>query len=147
MKNTILILLVSLVTLTACRKENNDKDNGLSRVVFDPGPLKFISNSLNPKKETMSALYGNEKALESLSKESQSPEAGTVMKLVTWKYHDNPQYIGGTITGELVSIETVQADQLGNISYDVKNDLGKTISPNKEERIQYFMSYRPTNRP
>lgn len=46
-------------------------------------------------------------------KESRTPEAGAVMKLVTWKYHDNPQYIGGTITGELVSIETIQADHLG----------------------------------
>lgn len=147
MKNTILISLVSLLTLTACSKENNDKDNGLKRVVFDPGPLKFISNSLNPKKETMSALYGNEKALESLSEENKTPEAGTIMKLVTWKYHENPQYIGGTITGELVSIETVQADNTGNISYDIKNDLTKTTSPNKEERIQYFMSYRPVSRP
>lgn len=147
MKNTILILLVSLVSLTACSKENNDTNNGFSRVVFDPGHLKFISNSLNPKKETMSALYGNEKALESLLKESQTPKAGVVMKLVTWKYHDNPQYIGGTITGELVSIETVQADQLGNVSYDIKNDLLQNSSPDKEERIQYFMSYRPVSRP
>ncbi|MEN5307272.1 hypothetical protein ABE425_07125 [Chryseobacterium cucumeris] len=146
MKNTILILLVSLVSLTACSKENSDMNNGLSRVVFDPGPLKFISNSLNPKKETMSALYGNEKALESLTKEIQTPEAGAVMKLVTWKYHDNPQYIGGTITGELVSIETVQADHLGKVSYDIKNSLPQNSSPNKEERIQYFMSYRPVNR-
>lgn len=147
MKNTILILLVSLVSLTACSKENSDMNNGLSRVVFDPGPLKFISNSLNPKKETMSALYGNEKALESLTKEIQTPEAGAVMKLVTWKYHDNPQYIGGTITGELISIETVQADHLGKVSYDIKNSLPQNSSPNKEERIQYFMSYRPVNRP
>lgn len=147
MKNTILILLVSLVSLTACSKENSDMNNGLSRVVFDPGPLKFISNSLNPKKETMSALYGNEKALESLTKEIQTPEAGAVMKLVTWKYHDNPQYIGGTITGELISIETVQADHSGKVSYDIKNSLPQNSSPNKEERIQYFMSYRPVNRP
>ncbi|MDH5032768.1 hypothetical protein [Chryseobacterium cucumeris] len=147
MKNTILILLVSLVSLTACSKENSDMNNGLSRVVFDPGPLKFISNSLSPKKETMSALYGNEKALESLTKEIQTPEAGAVMKLVTWKYHDNPQYIGGTITGELISIETVQADHSGKVSYDIKNNLPQNSSPNKEERIQYFMSYRPVNRP
>ncbi|KAA2223718.1 hypothetical protein [Chryseobacterium sediminis] len=147
MKNAILILMVSLVALTSCGKENNDTDNGLKRVVFDPGHLKFISNSLNPKKETMSALYGNTKALESLSKESKSPEAGAVMKLVTWRYHDNPQYIGGTITGELVSIETVQADQSGNISYNVKNNLPESSSPDKEERIQYFMSYRPVSRP
>lgn len=147
MKNTILILLVSLIALTACSKENNDTDNELSRVVFDPGHLKFISNSLNPKKKTMSALYGNEKALESLSKENQAPEAGSVMKLVTWKYHDNPQYIGGTITGELLSIETVQADKAGNVSYDLKNNQSRTTLSNTKERIQYFMSYRPVSRP
>ncbi|EFK33766.1 Uncharacterised protein [Chryseobacterium gleum] len=147
MKNTILILWVSLISLTACSKENNDPNNGLVRVVFDPGSLKLISNSLNPKKETMSALYGNEKALESLSKKSRTPEAGAVMKLVTWKYHDNPQYIGGTITGELVSVETVQADNAGNISYDLKNDQPKNTFSNKEERIQYFMSYSPLSRP
>ncbi|CAI8819882.1 hypothetical protein [Chryseobacterium sp. IT-36CA2] len=145
MKNTILILLVSLVSLTACSKENND--NGLSRVVFDPGNLTFISNSLNPKKKTMSALYGNEKALESLSKQNQTPEAGAVMKLLTWKYHDNPQYIGGTITGELVSIETVQTDNIGNISYTIKNAQPQTASSDKEERVHYFMSYRPVSRP
>ncbi|WP_426479016.1 hypothetical protein ACP3T3_06060 [Chryseobacterium sp. CBSDS_008] len=147
MKNTILILWVSLVSLTACSKENNDTNNGLLRVVFDPGNLTFISNSLNPKKETMSALYGNEKALESLSGESKTPEAGAVMKLVTWRYHDNPQYTGGTITGELVSIETVQADHFGNVSYDLKNGLPKNSPSDKEERIQYFMTYRPVNRP
>ncbi|RLJ33030.1 hypothetical protein CLU97_2503 [Chryseobacterium sp. 7] len=147
MKNTIFVLLVSLVSFTACNKENNNQDKGLMRAVFDPGNLKFISTSLNPKKEMMSALYGNEKALESLSKENQTPEAGTVMKLVTWKYHDNPQYIGGTITGELVSIETVQADHLGKISYDIKNNLAQNSSPDKEERVHYFMSYRPVSRP
>lgn len=147
MKNTILILLVSLVSLTACSKENSNTDNALSRVVFDPGNLQFISNSLNPKKKTMSALYGNEKALESLTKEIQTPEAGAVMKLVTWKYHDNPQYIGGTITGELLSIETVQADSAGNVSYDLKNDQPENTFSNPKERIQYFMSYRPVVRP
>lgn len=147
MKNTILILLVSFVSLTACSKENNDKESELVRAVFDPGNLKFISTSLNPKKKTMSALYGNEKALESLSKESKTPNAGAVMKLVTWKYHDNPQYIGGTITGELMSIETVQADHLGKISYDIKNSLVQNSPPDKEERVHYFMSYRPVSRP
>ncbi|MEF9479037.1 hypothetical protein OWR28_16105 [Chryseobacterium sp. 1B4] len=133
MKNSILILLVSLISLTACSKENSDTNNGLSRVIFDPGSLKFISNSLHPKKETMSALYGNKEALESLSKESQTPEAGAVMKLVTWRYHENPQYTGGTITGELVSVETVQADHLGNVSYDIKNSLPQSTNPDTEK--------------
>ncbi|WP_336963100.1 hypothetical protein [Chryseobacterium contaminans] len=147
MRNTILILLVSFISLTSCTKRNNESDNGLMRIVFDPGNLKFISTSLNPKNKTMSALYGNEKALESLSKESNTPDTGALMKLVTWRYHDNPQYIGGTITGELVSIETIQADNTGNISYGIQNSNAKKIPFNKEERIHYFMSYRPVSRP
>lgn len=147
MRNIILILLVSFISLTSCHKKNDENNTGLMRVVFDPGPLKFISTSLNPKNETMSALYGNDKALKSLSNESNAPYAGSLMKLVTWRYHDNPQYTGGTITGELVSIETVHTDMRGNISYGIQNTVANRTPFNKEERIHYFMSYRPVSRP
>ena len=146
MKNSLLILLTSCITLAACNKQNNT-GNGRERLVFDSGNLKFISTSLNPKKETMSALYGNEKAMESLSEETKIPKAGTEMKLVTWRYHDNPQYTGGTITGELVSIETVQTDAKGEVFYQVKNVTSQKAAANQEERIQYLMSYRPVSRP
>ncbi|MFC3756965.1 hypothetical protein ACFONJ_13375 [Chryseobacterium tructae] len=147
MKNILLILLVSLISPISCNKKNNENENRLKRFVFDSGNLKFISNSLNPKKETMAALYGNEKALASLSREDSKPEVGALMKLVTWRYHDNPQYIGGKITGELVSIETVQTDINGNTSYVIQNTSAENPPHNKEERIQYFMSYHPVNRP
>jgi len=147
MKNTLLILLAGFISLVSCTKENSN-DNRLMRVVFDPGNLKFISTSLNPKKETMSALYGNEQALKSLSKEATQPEAGAIMKLVTWRYHENPQYIGGTITGELLRVETIQVDGNGSVSYDAKDNQDKNHQQyKKEERVQYFMSYRPVNRP
>ncbi|MGH1517729.1 hypothetical protein [Chryseobacterium sp. JK1] len=146
MKNTVMILLAGLISLISCNKENNHQDQELVRVVFDPGNLKFISTSLHPKKQTMSALYGNEKAVESLSKETGKPKEGTLMKLVTWRYHDNPQYFGGKITGELVSVETIQTDDKGNTSYKIEDDAKNTI-PDKEERIQYFMSYHPVSRP
>ncbi|MFZ4929247.1 hypothetical protein [Chryseobacterium sp. Mn2064] len=146
MKNIIMILFAGLTSLTSCNQEKNHQDQELVRAVFDPGNLKFISTSLNPKKETMSALYGNEKAVESLSKETGKPEEGTLMKLVTWRYHDNPQYFGGKITGELVSIETVQTDSKGNTTYNIEDDVKNTV-PDKEERIQYFMSYHPVSRP
>ena len=147
MKNTVMILFAGLISLTSCIKESRHEDQELMRVVFDPGNLKFISTSLNPKKETMSALYGNGKALESLSKGANKPEEGTLMKLVTWRYHDNPQYFGGKITGELVSIETVQAENKDSITYDIQDNHAKNTLPDKEERIQYFMSYRPVSRP
>ncbi|AYZ35307.1 hypothetical protein EGY07_06845 [Chryseobacterium indologenes] len=146
MKSILFILFASCISLVSCDKEYPN-DNGLARVVFDPGNLKFISTSMNPKKGTMSALYGNQAALESLSKEEMKPEPGSVMKLVTWRYHDNPQYFGGTINGELLSVETVLTDQQGNISYDVKNNQGNKAVQAQTERIQYFMSYRPVKRP
>lgn len=143
----VLFIILSICSLfTACKIDEPDKD--LKRIVFDPGDLKFISTSLNTKKETSSALYGNQEALESLSAADSSLKKGSMIKLVTWKYHDNPQYIGGTITGELLSIETLQADNTGKISYQVQSTSStKPLPPNQDERIQYIMSYKPVMRP
>ncbi|WP_415327732.1 hypothetical protein [Chryseobacterium sp. MMS23-Vi53] len=146
MKKILLIIVSICAIFTACKIDEPDKD--LHRVVFDPGNLKFISTSLNTTKETSSALYGNQEALESLTNENNQPKPNSEFKLVTWKYHENPQYIGGTITGELLSVETMNADKKGNISYSVKNSSEKEkIQPNKEERIKYIMSYKPVVRP
>lgn len=146
MKKTLLVLTAVSALFTACKIDEPDKD--LQRTVFDQGNLKFISTSLNTKKETASALYGNQEALKSLTQESSIPEKGSVLKFVTWKYHENPQYTGGTITGELLSVETLQADQDGKISYQFKDQSEtKNDPPDKESRIRYLMSYRPVSRP
>ena len=146
MKKILFITLSVCALFTACKIDEPDKD--LKRVVFDPGNLKFISTSLNTKKETSSAVYGNPKALESLSGENNQLKIGSEIKLVTWKYHENPQYIGGTITGELLSVETIKTDKTGSISYQIQNSSEKEkFQPNKEERIKYIMSYKPVVRP
>jgi hypothetical protein len=146
MKKILFIIMSICALFTACKIDEPDKD--LHRVVFDPGNLKFISTSLNTKKETSSALYGNQKAQESLSSENNQLKMGSEIKLVTWKYHENPQYIGGTITGELLSVETIKTDKNGKISYQIKNTSGtENFQPNKEERIKYIMSYKPVVRP
>lgn len=146
MKKIFLIIVSICAIFTACKIDEPDKD--LKRIVFDPGNLQFISTSLNPKKETSSALYGNQEALKSLTNENHQPDPNSEFKLVTWKYHENPQYIGGTITGELLSIETLSVDKNGNISYKIQNSSEKEkIQPKKEERIQYILSYKPVIRP
>ncbi|KIC61380.1 hypothetical protein [Chryseobacterium taiwanense] len=146
MKKIFLIIVSICALFTACKIDEPDKD--LKRIVFDPGNLQFISTSLNPTKETSSALYGNPEALKSLTHENHQPDPNSEFKLVTWKYHENPQYIGGTITGELLSIETLSVDKNGNISYKIQNSSEKEkIQPNKEEKIQYILSYNPVVRP
>ncbi len=144
MKKIFLIIVSICAIFTACKIDEPDKD--LKRIVFDPGNLQFISTSLNPKKETSSALYGNPEALQSLTDGNYLPSSE--FKLVTWKYHENPQYIGGTITGELLSIETLIVDKNGNTSYRIQNSSEKEKNQqNQKERIQYIMSYQPVIRP
>lgn len=146
MKKLLFIALSIFALFTACKIDEPDKD--LKRIVFDPGDLKFISTSLNTKKETSSALYGNPQALASLSGEKLQLEKGSVIKLVTWKYHDNPQYIGGTITGELLSVETLRTTNEGKVSYQVQNTSAAEPAPYDEsERVRYIMSYKPVVRP
>lgn len=146
MKKISLIIVSICALFTACKIDEPDKD--LHRVVFDPGNLKFISTSLNTTKETSSALYGNQEALQSLQSEIHQPKPDSELKLVTWKYHENPQYIGGTITGELLSVETLKTDKNGKISYQIQNSSEKENNQfNKEERIKYIMSYKPVVRP
>ncbi|UWX61398.1 hypothetical protein N0B40_03760 [Chryseobacterium oranimense] len=146
MKKLLFIALSILALFTACKIDEPDKD--LKRIVFDPGDLKFISTSLNTKKETSSALYGNLQALASLSGEKPQLEKGSIIKLVTWKYHSNPQYIGGTITGELLSVETLRTTNDGKVSYQVQNtSAAEPVLSDKNERIRYIMSYKPVMRP
>jgi hypothetical protein len=146
MKKILFIIVSVCAIFTACKIDEPDKD--LHRVVFDPGNLKFISTSLNTTKETSSALYGNQEALQSLQNETHQPKPDSELKLVTWKYHENPQYIGGTITGELLSVETLKTDKNGKISYQIQNSSEtENFQPNKEERIKYIMSYKPVVRP
>ncbi len=146
MKKIVLIIISICALFTACKIDEPDKD--LKRIVFDPGNLKFISTSLNPTKETSPALYGNQQALESLTQENHQPKHNAEFKLVTWKYHENPQYTGGTIIGELLSVETLTTDKNGKISYRIQNSSEKERKPaDQEERIQYIMSYQPVTRP
>lgn len=147
MSKVIITILGSFFLLISCKNEDSHKDH--VRLVFDAGQLKFISSSLNKKKETMSALYGNNQAVQSLLKKNNEPEPGTEMTLVTWKYHENPQYVGGTITGELLSIEKVETNSNRITSYHKESTVEKEkIEPaDKKQRIQYMLSYQPVVMP
>ncbi|SKA28840.1 hypothetical protein SAMN04488128_10334 [Chitinophaga eiseniae] len=137
--NRFFLLLLMAAAFTACKNET--PANNHTRIVFDAGDLHFIASSLNPKLKTMSAVYGNDSALQALAKGDHQPAAGAVLKLVTWRYHDNPQYFGGKINGELLSVETLQAG-----SWQL--DFGALQHPaTAAERISYIMSYQPVQIP
>lgn len=146
MKRIFYLATIISALLTACT--SREADDQLKRIVFDAGDLNFIAASLNPGKKTMSALYGNQEAVSLLLQENKKSETKAEFKLATFKYHENPQYTGGTITGELISIETLQADKEGKKSYHFTDSSGSEIGrQQEEERIQYILGYKPVNRP
>ncbi|MDM8173272.1 MULTISPECIES: hypothetical protein [Olivibacter] len=143
--NKMIFMLVLIGTLlSSCVDKAENK--GYSRVVFDPGALKFIASSVSKKNQTMAALYGNEKAYQTLSKGDSLPAAGSVLRLVTWRSHDNPQYVGGTINGELLSVESIESDGMGAISYQLNKGTlqnGNNKPEDQQKRISYIMGYKP----
>lgn len=142
--NRIIYLLLIAAFFTACK--NARPSNDQARIVFDAGSLRFIASSLNPKQETMSALYGNDSALQSLANGGHQAAAGTVMKLVTWRFHDNPQYFGSKINGELLSVEIIQADSRDSVTYRL--DFGTLQRPAPQaERIAHIMGYKSVQIP
>lgn len=139
----MLCLLLIAAFFAACQNERPTNDQ--ARIVFEPGGLQFIASSLNPKHETMSALYGNDSALQSLARGNHQT-AGAVLKLVTWRYHDNPQYFGSKINGELLSVESIQTDSRDSITYHL--DFGTLQRrATQAERIAYIMTYQPVQIP
>lgn len=146
MKRTFFLIMLIGILFSACT--SREVNSHLKRIVFDADDLNFISTSLNPGNETMAALYGNQEAVSLLSEENKQSGAKAEFKLATFKYHENPQYIGGTITGELISVETLQADNEGNFFYHYIDSSGSEKGPQpQEERIKYILGYKPVNRP
>ena len=130
--------------LTSCKSGQKDNEDYV-RIVFDAGGLKFIASSLNSSQDIITALYGNEIAYQSLSAADSIPQKGAILKLVTWRFHDNPQYFGSKINGELLSVESISSDEASGLVYHLQGTVPgiNNNSLKKMERINYMMSYRP----
>lgn len=143
MKKILYILLFSSLIFGSCAK-NPEKETGKIRFIFDPGSLKFISSSFNPNLQTMSALYGNQQGISAL--ETDKKTTGIDLKLVTYEMQDDPNYFGSKVNGELVSVETIKTDQMGNLEYGI--EFGKvSYDESSDQRIKSILDYQPLKFP
>lgn len=143
MKKILYILLFSSLIFGSCAK-NPEKETGKIRFMFDPGSLKFISSSFNPNLQTMSALYGNQQGISAL--ETDKKTTGIDLKLVTYEMQDDPNYFGSKVNGELVSVETIKTDQMGNLEYGI--EFGKvSYDESSDQRIKSILDYQPLKFP
>lgn len=143
MKKILSILLLSSLLFGACAK-NSGKETGKIRFIFDPGSLKFISSSFNPKLQTMSALYGNRPGISVLGTDRRIK--GAALTLVTYRMQDDPNYFGSRISGTLLSIETVKSGPMGTLEYKI--EYGKISSDESgEQRIRSILEHQPLSFP
>ncbi|MCL8538520.1 hypothetical protein M9991_16760 [Chryseobacterium gallinarum] len=143
MKKVLSIVLLTSLIFGSCAK-NPEKETGKIRFIFDPGNLKFISSSFNPNLQTMSALYGNQKGISALG--TKQGIIGVDLKLVTYKMQDDPNYFGSKVNGELLSVETVKTDQMGNLKYGI--EFGRVSSnESSKQRMSSILEYQPIKLP
>lgn len=113
--------------------------------MFEPGNLKFISSSFNTDRQTMSALYGNQEALFLLEKPANS-HGHVLLKLVTYKMQEDPQYFGSKVNGELLRVEAVKSGKDGKLEYAA--EYGKVPSDEStEQRISTLLDTDPVKFP
>jgi Cytochrome P460 len=79
-----------------------------ARLPFNPFQWKIIATGIDPPHQTMSALYGNDLAVESARSGNHAayPD-GSVLSLVTWSLREDPHWFGARIPGPIQSIEFV----------------------------------------
>jgi len=131
--------------MTACNKVQ--ETSAYTRIVFNSDSLRVITSSVNKKLETMSILYGNDKAYDSALDSTGTHVPGEIFTFVTWQYHDNPFFYGSTINGELLSIESIHVNEGSAIDYKI--DEGNPLPVNgvmlhQEERVKYILEHTPS---
>ena len=84
---------------------------------FQPIAWRAITMYVDPQTRTMSTLFGNDAAMNSVDARRPGYEAGTVLALVTWAQREDPHWFGARIPGVPQSVEFVQSTPAGQSGY------------------------------
>jgi mono/diheme cytochrome c family protein len=84
---------------------------------FQPIAWRAITMYVDPQTRTMSTLFGNDAAMNSVDARRPRYAAGTVLALVTWAQREDPHWFGARIPGVPQSVEFVQSTPAGQSGY------------------------------
>lgn len=142
------LVTILLLSLTACSKSK--KESG-DRIVFHSDGLGVITSSANQTLKTMSVLYGNEEAYNAALLANGLHVSGEVFRFVTWKYDENPLWLGSQINGELLSVEKIEMtslpDKSTGIDYQIEKGTPTSVNGvelDRQQRISYILGHRPS---
>lgn len=156
MKSAYLFIPALIIFLSGCsQKDNTSLINTAASLPesfnFNQMGLKVINSSTNPKKETMSTLYGNDQALAAY-KGNGGTQPGEVIALVTWKQQEDDHWFGAKIPGKLLALELIKtkAGQPANhpeIVYQRFEGSKLTLNNDtagRSKSIAYILSQQPS---
>jgi hypothetical protein len=83
---------------------------------YQPLGWSAITMYVDPRTHTMSTLYGNDSAMQTVQTKRQAYAAGAVLALVTWVQRDDPHWFGARIPNAPESIEFVEVAGAGRTS-------------------------------
>jgi hypothetical protein len=88
---------------------------------YQPLDWRAITMYVDPNGHTMSSLYGNDKAMQSVDAQSNASGApayapGSVLALVTWVQRDDPHWFGARIPAMPKSVEFVEVATSGQMN-------------------------------
>ncbi len=78
-----------------------------NKLPFNPLSWKIITSGIDPQRQTMSALYGNDLAVQSARAGHPTYPDGAVLSVVTWSQREDPHWFGGRIPDRIQSVEFV----------------------------------------
>ena len=122
---------VYTLPITDARVKGDDVVNNYAAALpaslpYQPLRWNAITMYIDPQARTMSTLYGNETAMQTVQARRTTPvvgtegpayHAGAVLAIITWAQRDDPHWFGARIPGMPRSVEFVEVASGGQTNY------------------------------
>ncbi|MBB5634427.1 hypothetical protein HDF26_002905 [Pedobacter cryoconitis] len=144
MKAKLLFIAGLALVTTACNSIPGPAI--IPEAIFDNHDKAVITSFSNQKELTASTLYGNSKAVKTMTEDT-GHTTGEVFTLVTWYEQPNPYWYGSMINSDIKTIEEVTITKLANdhlaAGYQIlqgDRQISKLYNLKKQERIDFILS-------
>jgi hypothetical protein len=153
------VAAAALLMLIGCSAPNERVKTRLNRdaevsgeLPYNPLQWEVIASTLNYNDHTLAAVLGNDQAI-SYARKNASHEypAGSVLSVITWSQEEDPRWFGGTIPGNVRSVEFVEVrsgpDRGGTYRYTLYGglplrELASTEEKSPTGRAAYIVGQR-----
>ena len=150
------IFIALIILFFGCSRNTKDNINekasvsAVDELPENPLLLHPITFSINPKKGTMSTLYGNSTAFEYARNNANSNYPnGAVLYEVSWNQKADSLWYGANIPKEINQVERLKfsGDSIPEYELYAGHPLKKVVPKDAKKRIKYMISQQMAHNP